>query len=150
MRSLAEPHCTGRARQGHGRGLCQWGSQRWALAGKTYDWIVLHYYPGRRLVGGGPPLPAYAAQFSAMQAPPAEMTSGEEAVVWLEYRNDGTATWDLASTRVGTAQPRDRESAFFTDGNWLAKNRPTAVDHSNHGPGAVGRFSFVVTAPQVD
>ena len=45
-----EPLCTGRERRGHGRGLCQWGSQRWATErGESYDWMVEHYYPGARL-----------------------------------------------------------------------------------------------------
>lgn len=48
---VVEPHCTGRARDGHGRGTCQRGSQRWASRdGKTFDWIVTHYYPGSTLL----------------------------------------------------------------------------------------------------
>ncbi len=47
---VIEPHCTGRELFGHGRGTCQWGSQRWAKNdGKTFDWIVPHYYPGSEL-----------------------------------------------------------------------------------------------------
>ncbi|GAA4470333.1 hypothetical protein GCM10023093_31430 [Nemorincola caseinilytica] len=39
--------CAGKASAGHWRGMCQWGSQRWALAGQTYTWILDHYYnPG--------------------------------------------------------------------------------------------------------
>ncbi len=40
--------CRGHDRYGHGRGMCQWGSQRWASGrNKTYDWINDHYYnPG--------------------------------------------------------------------------------------------------------
>lgn len=30
---------------GHGRGMCQWGSQRWSInQGKDFVWIVNHYY----------------------------------------------------------------------------------------------------------
>lgn len=36
--------CCGKNRSGHGRGMCQWGSQRWALSGKDYSWIISHYY----------------------------------------------------------------------------------------------------------
>jgi hypothetical protein len=36
--------CCGKNRSGHGRGMCQWGSQRWALSGKNYSWIITHYY----------------------------------------------------------------------------------------------------------
>ena len=36
--------CSGKSPSGHGRGMCQWGSQRWANNGKDYNWIVNHYY----------------------------------------------------------------------------------------------------------
>jgi len=36
--------CCGKTRFGHGRGMCQWGTQRWSQSGKNYSWIVDHYY----------------------------------------------------------------------------------------------------------
>jgi Stage II sporulation protein/Carboxypeptidase regulatory-like domain len=53
---LSDVTCKGTTKNGHGRGMCQWGSQRWAsgkdhdgnpVAGgsETYDWILKHYYP---------------------------------------------------------------------------------------------------------
>lgn len=48
---VSEPLCTGLARQGHGRGACQWGTQRWASqSGKTAAWMMTHYYPGASVV----------------------------------------------------------------------------------------------------
>lgn len=42
---LADPVDTGQAFFGHGRGMCQWGSQRWSInQGKDFVWIVNHYY----------------------------------------------------------------------------------------------------------
>ncbi len=41
---IADNLCAGHDRYGHGRGMCQWGTQRWALNGKTYQWIADHYY----------------------------------------------------------------------------------------------------------
>jgi len=39
--------CRGYERYGHGRGMCQWGSSRWADAGREHTWIADHYYnPG--------------------------------------------------------------------------------------------------------
>ena len=36
--------CAGESKYGHGRGMCQWGSSRWAAKqGKGYNWIVHHY-----------------------------------------------------------------------------------------------------------
>jgi len=36
--------CSGTTFNGHGRGMCQWGSQRHAVNGKSYTWILNHYY----------------------------------------------------------------------------------------------------------
>lgn len=36
--------CCGYSPAGHGRGMCQWGSQRWAQNSQTYSWIINHYY----------------------------------------------------------------------------------------------------------
>lgn len=100
--------------------------------------------------GGAPncPTPTYAASFAAMEAP-AEMTSGDEAVVWMELRNDGNVVWSVDQTRIGTQAPENRASPFFKDGNWLSPSRPSGADHSTYGPGAVGRFTWVMVAPEV-
>lgn len=54
---ISDPPCAGKARFGHGRGTCQWGSQRWALQAKSHGWILAHYYPGASVVkvGAAPP-----------------------------------------------------------------------------------------------
>lgn len=50
---ISDPPCSGKARFGHGRGTCQWGSQRWALQSKGHAWILQHYYPGASVVKVG-------------------------------------------------------------------------------------------------
>jgi hypothetical protein len=67
-----DPVCYGFARNGHGRGMCQFGSARWATGTRitpsspcslgtshgygTKDWqaILSHYYPGYQIVAGTP------------------------------------------------------------------------------------------------
>ncbi|HUQ06925.1 MAG TPA: phosphodiester glycosidase family protein [Kofleriaceae bacterium] len=106
-----------------------------------------------RATGGGDapncPVRRYEASAPAAMAP-MEMTSGDESVVWLEMRNDGNVTWDVAQTRVGTQDPQDRDSAFFKDGNWVSPSRASGADHSTYAPGMVGRFTWVMVAPEVD
>ena len=68
---LADPVCTGETRFGHGRGMCQWGTARWAsgrrMAGRVtgdtttnglpqqnWIWLSEHYYPTLELVQGAP------------------------------------------------------------------------------------------------
>src|SRR5690349_16376891 len=136
--------CAGHPVQGHGRGTCQWGSQRWAQAGQTADWIATHYYPGSTLINVEPRYDATLGDADHQ----AELTSGDEMVVWVEYTNNGNTTWDPASTLLGTTGPRDRASAFYKPENWVSASRPTGVDHAT-APGAVGRFSFAMVAPEV-
>jgi hypothetical protein len=51
---ISDSVCAGYTRQGHGRGTCQWGSQRWASqAGRSHTWILEHYYPGAAVVKAG-------------------------------------------------------------------------------------------------
>lgn len=43
---ISDARCAGKAPNGHGRGMCQWGSSYWA-SDKSYQWILDHYYtPG--------------------------------------------------------------------------------------------------------
>lgn len=46
---LPDPVCTGSSCFGHGRGMCQWGTERWARNQRDWRWIVKHYYSD----GGG-------------------------------------------------------------------------------------------------
>ena len=111
--------------------------------GSGWDW-------GRfmDLVRGTPPRPDYDAEFVGVDHP-AEMTSGERAVAYVEMRNTGARTWDLTGTWLGTTGPRDRASALYDTENWQNDHRATAADHSDYGTDAVGRFTFMVTAPEV-
>ncbi len=49
---VSDTICRGHSCFGHGRGMCQWGSSRWADAGYLWKWIVEHYYnPGGIYIG---------------------------------------------------------------------------------------------------
>ena len=68
---LADPVCVGETEFGHGRGMCQWGTARWAsgrrmqnrvtgdsvtngLPLQNWIWLCQHYYPTLQLVQGSP------------------------------------------------------------------------------------------------
>lgn len=68
---LYDPVCGGESAYGHGRGLCQWGSARWATGRRMRErkssdgtptgfplrdvcWILHHYYPALTLLQGAP------------------------------------------------------------------------------------------------
>ena len=144
---VVEPHCAGRARNGHGRGMCQWGTQRWATnEDRDHTWMIGHYYPGATLQQPGP---AFDATYQAQSAPRLEMSSGDRPVAWVEFENRGASAWTVATTRLATTMPRDRQSPFFDAVNWTSPTRPSAPD-AECAPAAVCRFSFVLHAPDVD
>src|SRR5690606_16441361 len=58
-------------------------------------------------------------------------------------------TWSLDRTRLGTASPHDHPSPFYDVENWIDDHRATGPDHSDYSTGRVGRFSFMITAPEV-
>jgi MYXO-CTERM domain-containing protein len=66
----------------------------------------------------------------------------------VELTNTGSLPWTRATTFLGTTGPRDRESPFLDSENWVGSHRPTAVDQDT-APGEVGRFSFMLHAPEV-
>jgi hypothetical protein len=70
---VSDPVCAGKKLYGHGRGMCQWGSQRWASQGKDYKWIALHYYPGASLSGGPAPDPDLGAPPPDSGPPPPKL-----------------------------------------------------------------------------
>lgn len=67
---IYDPVCSGERRFGHGRGMCQWGSVKWAtglkfptnsfsnttatngFSRRDWIWILQHYYPNLQLVQG--------------------------------------------------------------------------------------------------
>jgi N-acetyl-anhydromuramyl-L-alanine amidase AmpD len=109
--------------------------------GTGWDWN--HYIDLVRVGGSG----SYAAAEVVVDAPHA-MVSGERATVKVTITNSGSSAWDLDITRLGTAQPHDRDSAFFADGDWISPSRATAVDTQVRG-GETGTFTFEIVAPRV-
>ncbi|MEO8703711.1 MAG: N-acetylmuramoyl-L-alanine amidase [Kofleriaceae bacterium] len=109
--------------------------------GSGWNWD--HYIDLVR-TGGAPMFAAGEVEVDA----PATLVSGERATVVVTITNNGNTTWDLDLTRLGTAEPQDRESRFFTDGDWLSPNRATSTDVRVE-PGATGTFTFDIVAPTV-
>jgi hypothetical protein len=77
---ISDARCAGRATNGHGRGMCQWGSSFWA-SDKTYTWILNHYYnPGGVTVQAAATV---AATLAKTEAPENKETIAEIAKVNL-------------------------------------------------------------------
>lgn len=111
--------------------------------GSGWDWD--HYM--ELVLSGGDAI--FEASY-ADQDTPDQMVAGEERIVWFDFVNDSNVTWSLNDTRLGTMNPMDRESPFYVEGSWMGPNRATGADHSNYAPGDVGRFTFLIRAPEVE
>lgn len=109
--------------------------------GPGWDW---NHYIDLVQTGGAPHFDAN----SAIVAAPTALTSGDVATVTVTLTNGGNAAWDLDATRLGTAEPADRDSAFFVDGAWPSPSRAGDVD-ARVAAGETGTFTFQIQAPQV-
>ncbi|HEY5928145.1 MAG TPA: SpoIID/LytB domain-containing protein [Kofleriaceae bacterium] len=91
---ISDTLCAGKTRFGHGRGTCQWGSQRWASqSGKTHTWILEHYYPGSSVVklGGTTPPPVMTIIVDSDNA------NNNAANAKVDY----TGTWTVSTSSPG-------------------------------------------------
>lgn len=82
---------------------------------------------------------------------PTIMAPGQTATAWIDYKNTGTSTWftgNYNNVVLGTANPQNHGSSFFTSGNWISNTRPSGMCSTDCGPGGTARFSFTLTAPQ--
>jgi hypothetical protein len=78
---------------------------------------------------------------------PSVVTETSVTTCWVDFKNTGTRTWDPSLTRLGTQDPQDHASSLYTSGStWLGPNRACCVGTAV-APGAVGRFTFTITAP---
>ena len=140
---VAEPLCTGRTVHGHGRGICQWGSQRWANEGRDFEAIVTHYYPGSSLVDVRARLGAATLERDV----PTQLVAGDAGQVLLVVENTAIETWTPGATYLETSPP-GRSSKLFDEGSWERDDRVGTV--SNPAPrGESSRFSFALRAPEV-
>jgi lysozyme len=92
--------------------------------------------------------PTYGASYVDQSFPLATtalvMKAGETIEASITLKNSGNVAWD-SSTRLGTTEPRDRESPF-ADSSWLSANRPASVTGSV-APGESFEFKFTFHAP---
>lgn len=108
--------------------------------GPYWDW---NYYMS--LITGSVPNASYAGGTF-----PSRIRPGERLTAVLRFNNTGGTTWSPSGShpvRLGTQNPRDRSSPFFTSGSWIAPNRPANIGATTN-PGGQGTFTFVLTGPR--
>ncbi|MFL5744459.1 MAG: SpoIID/LytB domain-containing protein [Niastella sp.] len=93
---ISDARCAGHDKNGHGRGMCQWGSSRWA-SDKTYTWILNHYYNPGNVTIQLPPTPAVT-------------------ILSLAVKDQSTGL-AVASTSVKVTKPDGTTATATTDAN---------------------------------
>lgn len=81
---------------------------------------------------------------------PAEVHPGQVFGALVSFRNDANDTWvnnGAYPIRLGTAGPQNRNSPFYTPGEWLSPSRPKYLDNFSVPRGQEGTFGLTMTAP---
>jgi len=89
-----------------------------------------------------PPYKAKVISQSANQI----IRPGKQATIWLEIENRGTEIWN-GKEKIKLATKNDKESLFYTKGNWVDKKTVGFLDADNIKTQEKIKFSFLVTAP---
>jgi hypothetical protein len=138
---ISDQTCLGQTRNGHGRGMCQWGSARWAngtriltsspcaqgishgLGTKTWQEILAHYYPSYTLTRGE------SATIQSVVANPTTVAQG--STFSIQYTLEATAPFAVilgasiapAGTTTYASDPaRDLKVTLAQGGNTVARS----------------------------
>jgi hypothetical protein len=144
---VSEPYCTGLDVYGHGRGMCQWGTQRWSLnEGATPEWMVEHYYPGASVVN------VLATPFSGELdtfVDEISLQSNDSVRITVDFINTGETAWSSGEVLLRTIDPTLRSSVFYDPDTWPNPEQ-VATLYEDTTPGSAATFTFVIRAPMVD
>jgi uncharacterized protein (TIGR03382 family) len=77
---------------------------------------------------------------------PAQVQPGARVDVRVRIKNTGGETWRAGATFLGTAAPKDRDSALYDPETWVAANRVATVS-ADTPSGETGEFAFTILAP---
>jgi len=93
---LSDSVCCGFPTNGHGRGMCQWGTQRWSQQGQVYTWIVDHYYSAYGWTQADLTAPPVIMQQPASQ----EVCAGTIVMFQVVATGGGTLTYQWQKNNV--------------------------------------------------
>ena len=111
---IYDPVCLGQSPNGHGRGLCQWGSVRWATGtkvlttapcalgvphgygAKDWQWILSHYYPSYQIAQ------AVSATTTSVTASPNSVKPGDSLTIYYSINSTGSINVALGASIAPT------------------------------------------------
>src|SRR3989339_221146 len=92
---------------------------------------------------------AYSAKFVSQSiVDPIVMEAGSAKTIVIKFKNTGTVAWNSGGSKfisAYTMEPRDRKSAFVSDG-WLSAKQTTKIAGAVK-PGGVGELKISLSAP---
>lgn len=87
---------------------------------------------------------AYTSQLSRASVKP-----NDSIYIKVSIKNTGNQVWyNQSATRLGTQQPKDRDSVF-ADQSWITPHRTASMEDTVVPPGSSTSFKFKITAPEV-
>lgn len=111
---LSDVYCAGHGCFGHGRGMCQWGTQRWASTGaKLWNWIEDHYYNANG-AGTGYRTAAMTSPFSLSSLAPTPATVSPGGTFTASAQASNAAEVTHTAVILG-ASISNATSGTFTD-----------------------------------
>ncbi len=135
---LSDSVCLGQSCYGHGRGMCQWGTSRWASnQAKLWNWIANHYYNDSG--GGSGSRTAYMTSpitMSAFSPSPAAVAPGATFTINVTAAN--SASLSHAQIMIGA-------SLYSASSGWISDSAHDAKVVLAPGSNNVSR-SFTVPA----
>ncbi|MCB1034922.1 MAG: hypothetical protein KDD47_13930, partial [Acidobacteria bacterium] len=123
---------------GHGRGMCQWGTQAWAVGGQRWNWMVDHYFnasgggSGQRTMYMTSPLELVSASTSTTS--PARGSTFTINATLRNYADYAHSRLMLGASILGPATlsdpPRDKVVTALARSGYSTSYRDTAVSRS--------------------
>lgn len=96
------------------------------------------------------PVPPFRATHPGQNFSQVTLTTGDNAVLSVEFKNEGTVTWQREgpnAVALDTTAPLDRASLLATT-SWASPSRPALLAPAEVAPGSIGRWVFTIHAPE--
>ncbi|MFA6099203.1 MAG: N-acetylmuramoyl-L-alanine amidase [Patescibacteria group bacterium] len=95
---------------------------------------------------GGPVKSLVKAIYVGQSEQPVVINAGEVKEIWVDFRNDGNATWRNYTSNTLSVLAKSDQSNFYVAG-WSSATQVARLETPNVAPGETGRFVFSIKAP---
>ncbi len=96
------------------------------------------------------PVPPFRATHPGQNFEQVTVTTGDNAVLSIEFKNEGTVPWQREgpnAVALDTTAPLDRASRLAAT-SWVSPSRAALLAPAEVAPGSIGRWVFTIHAPE--